>query len=97
MSSGNEWDLSTSDLTEEELLEERRINNAQLHLLAEVIKRSRNSYDEDVSSMISALKFIDDSSPIVYSAISRMDIMLNMTIYDENYDALIQLINNSIS
>ena len=85
-----------NDLTEEELKEKRRNHNMKLSLLENAVKNSRDLYDDDVSSMISALPHIDDSSPIVSMARVGIRRMLNERTYDENYDALIRSIRNSI-
>lgn len=86
-----------NDLTEEELKEKHRIENMRLSLLANAVKNSRDLYDDDVSAMISALPYIDDSSPIIGMARARIRCMLNERICDENYDALIRSIHNSIT
>ncbi|MBO7425728.1 MAG: hypothetical protein J6U23_08620 [Clostridiales bacterium] len=86
-----------NDLTEEELKQKRRNENMKLSLLASAVKNSKDLYDDDVSSLISALPQIDDSSPIIGMARARIRRTLNERACDEDYDALIRSIRNSIT
>lgn len=68
---------------------ERNKNRAELEILINAIRESMNEYDEDIVTFSSALPYIDAESPIVASAIERLETTISDQTYDENFNEVL--------
>ena len=77
-------------LSEEEIAleEEHRFDQATLRGLLFAVGNSKNAYEADVSTFVSSVCQIDDSSPILRSAKEYYFRKLSDTSDSSNYDSL---------